>query len=175
MQETQDIVVQNNIKAYERILRELTTRRLLIHKVLLQLPMTTEQSRRLVDVSKGLIDEINNTLLASMPIIRMNFVGIKAALDAERAFLSNTQARTLEQRSGQLIAEVSGSLAVRSELAYGANRLAEANAIDALASTMLQCKNNLVEAKNKSKKDIDEATKLLHNTTIKVQQVVQTN
>lgn len=172
---TQDIVVQNQIKNYERIARELTTRRMLIHKVLLQLPMTDEQSRRLVNVSRSLIDEINNTLLASMPVIRMNFVGIKAALDAERAFLSNSDARNLEQKSGQLIAEVSGNLAVRSELAYGANRLAEANAIDQIANTMLSCRNSLVEAKNKSKKDIDEATNLLHNTTIKVQQVMSTN
>lgn len=173
--DSQDLVINNKLMVYERIMRDLTTRRLLLHKTLLQLPITAEQNERLITVSRSLMDEINNTLLASMPVIRMNFVGIKAALDAERAFMSTGKARELERNGSMLLSEVSGSLAERAELMYGANRLAEARCLDELVNDVVKFKNIMIEAKNKSQKDIDEASQILHNCTDKVKQNLSYN
>lgn len=172
---SQDLIINNKLMQYERILRELTTRRLLLHKMLVQLPITAQQNERLIGVSTGLIEEIRNTLLASMPVIRMNFVGLKSALDAERAFMSNQSARELEANSNKQLAEVTGSLAVRTEQMYGQNRLQEAKALDQLVDQVAVFEKAIVEAKNNAQKDIDEASKILYNATDKLKQTLNQN
>lgn len=174
-QDSQDLIINNKLSQYERVLKDLTTRRLLLHKMLLQLPVTDKQNERLINVSRGLVDEINNTLLASMPVIRMNFVGIKVAIDAERSFLSNNVARDLEANSNLLLSETTGDLAVRSEQMYGANRLAEAKNMEKIVDGMTVISKNIKVAKDKAQKDIDEAENILYNTTHKLKDALNQN
>lgn len=173
--DSEDLVINNKLNQYERVLKDLTTRRLLLHKMLLQLPVTAQQNERLVNVSRSLADEINNTLLASMPVIRMNFVGIKAAIDAERGFLSNNVARDLEENGNLLLAQTTGDLAVRSELMYGANRLAEAKNMEKIVDGMAEISKNIKGAKQIAQKDIDEAKDILYNTTHKLKDALNQN
>lgn len=173
--DSEDLVINNKLNQYERVLKDLTTRRLLLHKMLLQLPVTAQQNERLVNVSRSLADEINNTLLASMPVIRMNFVGIKAAIDAERGFLSNNVARDLEANGNLLLAQTTGDLAVRSELMYGANRLAEAKNMEKIVDGMAEISKNIKGAKQIAQKDIDEAKDILYNTTHKLKDALNQN
>lgn len=168
---TDDLVINTKLMDYERILKDLTTRRLLLHKTLLQLPITSEQNKILVGVSKNLIDEIDNTLLASMPVIRMNFVGVKAAIDAERAMISNNTARELEANSNRLNAQMVGSLGVRAELMSGQARLDDAKNMAELVDNILKVRNDLVDAKEISKQKIDEASRIMYDTTDELKRI----
>lgn len=173
--DSQDLIMSNKLLGYERLLRELTTRRLLLHKTLIQLPVTSDQNARLVGVSQSLIAEIKNTILASMPVIRMNFVGIKSAIDAERAFIVTDTTRNLEANSSASLARATGDLAVRSEQMYGKNRLDEAKRMDSLVDSMIELKEKTREAKKASQKDIEESQALLYNATEKLKVALNDN
>lgn len=170
-----DLMVGNKLNEYERILSELQNRRLLLLKTLLQLPITSDQNSRLIGVSRHLMNEINNTLLASMPVIRMNMVGVKAAIDAERAFLCNTSARSLEENSSRLMAQMTTELGVKAELMSGDARLQEARRMAELVQNLGEFKDRLTEAKEKSKKDIDEASEILYNVTHDLKEILNQN
>lgn len=174
-QDSQDLIMNNKILGYERVARELTTRRLLLHKTLIQLPVTSDQNVRLVGVSRNLIAEIDNTILASMPVIRMNFVGIKSAIDAERAFIVTTATRNLEANSSALLAKTTGDLTVRTEQMYGQNRLEEARRMDMLVDSVIDLKSKAREAKLSAQKDIEESQEILYNATEKLKATLNDN
>ena len=67
-----DLVINNQLRNAEEVHRDIQDKRLVIHKAMLQMPITTQQNANLVTVCKNLLKEIENTRLSSFPTIRSN-------------------------------------------------------------------------------------------------------
>lgn len=162
---SQDFAINRKLQEYTRTFDDIQNKRLLLHKSLLQLDITAKQGDNLINVCTNLLKEINNTLLASMPMIRSNLTSIVIAIEAHKAMLGNNSARTLEQQSGLLAAKTIGDLSVKSTLLAGESRLQDAQCMDELVKTMASFKSQMVAAKDKSEQNIQQATAILQNAT----------
>ncbi len=167
-----DIVINKKLQEYERIFADIQNKRLLLHKTLLQLPLTAQQSNNLIGVCKGLIKEVDNTILVSLPSIRASLVNVSAAIQAEHAFLGNESAQKLEENLAKLSSKVSADLTVRATTLASSARLREANTVASLVSDLKDLTSRVDAAKAQSQADIASATNILTVATSDLKQIL---
>lgn len=167
-----DLVINKKLQEYERIFADIQNKRLLLHKTLLQLPLTAQQSNNLIGVCKGLIKEVDNTILVSLPSIRASLVNVSAAIQAEHAFLGNESAQKLEENLAKLSSKVSADLTVRATTLASSARLREANTVASLVSDLKDLTSRVDAAKAQSQADIASATNILTVATSDLKQIL---
>lgn len=171
-QKNTDLILNNEFDASKEILRDIGDKRMLMHKSLLQLPITAQQSKNLVVVCKNLLKEIDNTVYHGFPIIRTNLTGLAVGLRTQQAILTNRSAQDLEQNTSMLAAEVAGDLAVKGELLSSESRLREAEGVAALIEKVIEVERRLSEARVQSANNLEEAKSSLLKTTAIVKEVL---
>lgn len=169
-----DLVINKKLQDYERNFADIQNKRLLLHKSLLQLPITAQQSNNLIGVCKNLIKEVDNTVIISLPSIRASLVNVNAAIIAQKAMLGNESARALDENLAKLSSKVSADLAVKAELLSSESRLSEANAVASLVSDLRDLQSRMQVAKTQSQANIDNATGILTNATSELKQILGT-
>lgn len=169
-----DLVINKKLQDYERNFADIQNKRLLLHKSLLQLPITAQQSNNLIGVCKNLIKEVDNTVIISLPSIRASLVNVNAAIIAQKAMLGNESARALDENLAKLSSKVSADLAVKAELLSSESRLSEANAVASLVSDLRDLQSRMQVAKAQSQANIDNATGILTNATSELKQILGT-
>lgn len=167
-----ELTVHTNLQDYERIFDDIQNKRLILHKTLLQLPITVSQNNNLIKVCKSLMKEIDNTLSSSFPMIRSNMVQIGVAIMAEKAFLSNDAAQKLEQNSTAMATKVTNDLTIKAELLSSQARLREAENTQKLVAEVSQFKDRLVTVKAESQENYVKATEILKQATEDVKQLL---
>lgn len=170
-----ELTVHKNLQDYERIYDDIQNKRLILHKTLLQLPITVQQNNNLIKVCKSLMKEIDNTLSSSFPMIRSNMLQIGTAIMAQKAFLSTEAAQKLEANSTAMATKVTNDLTVKAELLSSEARLREAQSVAKLVDDVSQFKAHLVTVKAEAQNNINEATAILAKATEDVKQLLETN
>lgn len=167
-----DLVINKKLQDYERNFADIQNKRLLLHKSLLQLPITAQQSNNLIGVCKNLIKEVDNTVIISLPSIRSSLVNVNAAIIAQKAMLGNESARALDENLAKLSSKVTADLTVKAELLSSEARLSEANAVASLVGDLRDLQSRMQTAKAQSQANIDNATGILTNATSELKQIL---
>lgn len=167
-----DLIINKKMQDYERNFADIQNKRLLLHKSLLQLPITAQQSNNLIGVCKTLIKEVDNTVIVSLPSIRASLVNVSAAIIAQKAMLGNESARLLDENLAKLSSKVSADLTVKAELLASEARLSEANAVASLVGDLKSLQERMQAAKTQSQANIDNATGILTNATSELKQIL---
>ena len=170
-----DLILANEFDSSKEILRDIGDKRLIMHKSLLQLPMTAQQSKNMVTVCKNLLKEIDNTVNYGFPIIRANLSSLGIGLRTQQSILTNRSAQDLEHSTSMMAAEVAGDLAVKGELLSSESRLREANNVAQLVDKIVEIERRLSEAKITSENNFDEAKTSLLRTTSLTKEVLSTS
>ena len=166
------LVLQNELKDAETVLEDIQDKRLILHKTVIQLPITAQQNKNLVGVCKNLLKEIQNTRTSSFMSIRTNLVTLGTALKTQQALLTNQSAKDLEHNSSILASEISGNLAVKGVLISSEARLKEVQTVQKLIENLERSSESLMEARQQSQLNIEEATITLLETTNKVKELI---
>lgn len=166
------LVLQNELKDAETVLEDIQDKRLILHKTIVQLPITAQQNKNLVGVCKNLLKEIQNTRTSSFMSIRTNLVTLGTALKTQQALLTNQSAKDLEHNSSILASEISGNLAVKGVLLSSESRLKEVQTVQKLIENLERSSEALMEARQQSQLNIEEATATLLETTNKVKELI---
>ena len=166
------LVLQNELKEAETVLEDIQDKRLILHKTIVQLPITAQQNKNLVGVCKNLLKEIQNTRTSSFMSIRTNLVTLGTALKTQQALLTNQSAKDLEHNSSILASEISGNLAVKGVLLSSESRLKEVQTVQKLIENLERSSEALMEARQQSQLNIEEATATLLETTNKVKELI---
>ena len=166
------LVLQNELKDAETVLEDIQDKRLILHKTIVQLPITAQQNKNLVGVCKNLLKEIQNTRTSSFMSIRTNLVTLGTALKTQQALLTNQSAKDLEHNSSILASEISGNLAVKGVLLSSESRLKEVQTVQKLIESLERSSEALMEARQQSQLNIEEATATLLETTNKVKELI---
>ena len=166
------LVLQNELKDAETVLEDIQDKRLILHKTVVQLPITAQQNKNLVGVCKNLLKEIQNTRTSSFMSIRTNLVTLGTALKTQQALLTNQSAKDLEHNSSILASEISGNLAVKGVLLSSESRLKEVQTVQKLIENLERSSEALMEARQQSQLNIEEATATLLETTNKVKELI---
>ncbi len=166
------LVLQNELKDAQTVLEDIQDKRLILHKTVIQLPITAQQNKNLVGVCKNLLKEIQNTRTSSFMSIRTNLVTLGTALKTQQALLTNQSAKDLEHNSSILASEISGNLAVKGVLISSEARLKEVQTVQKLIENIERSSESLMEARQQSQLNIEEATITLLETTNKVKELI---
>ena len=166
------LVLQNELKDAQTVLEDIQDKRLILHKTVIQLPITAQQNKNLVGVCKNLLKEIQNTRTSSFMSIRTNLVTLGTALKTQQALLTNQSAKDLEHNSSILASEISGNLAVKGVLISSEARLKEVKTVQKLIENLERSSESLMEARQQSQLNIEEATITLLETTNKVKELI---
>lgn len=164
----QSIEFNKQLTEYERIESLIDNKCLLMQKSLMQILIAVKNNDNLIKVCYNLLSEIDNTLTHSLPNIRSNIATIAVALRAERGLKENQFVQTLDEQESSLASEITGMLSVKAEKLAGSNRKREANAMEKLVLEAEKFENEIKEAKEQKKKDIDESFKIMYNAQIKL-------
>ena len=168
------LILQNELKDAQTVLEDIQDKRLILHKTVVQLPITAQQNKNLVGVCKNLLKEIQNTRTSSFMSIRTNLVTLGTALKTQQALLTNQSAKDLEHNSSILASEISGNLAVKGVLISSEARLKEVQTVQKLIENLERSSEALMEARQQSQLNIEEATATLLETTNKVKELIST-
>lgn len=168
-----ELTVNKKVQDYERIFDDIQNKRLILHKTLLQLPITVQQNNNLIKVCKSLMKEIDNTLSSSFPMIRSNMIQIGVAIMAQKAFLSTEAAQQLEANSSAMATHVTNDLTAKAELLSSQARLREAESVSKMVAEVQQFKNHLVTVKAEAKQNIDKASAILLQATEDVKNILE--
>lgn len=171
-QQNTDLVLSNEFDASKEVLRDIGDKRMLMHKSLIQLPVTAQQSKNLVVVCKNLLKEIDNTIFHGFPIIRTNLAGLAVGLRTQQAILTNRSAQDLEYNTSMMAAEVSGDLAVKGELLSSESRKREAEGVAALVDKVIEVERRLTDARAQSATNLEDAKTSLLKTTETVKEAL---
>ena len=166
------LVLQNELKDAQTVLEDIQDKRLILHKTVIQLPITAQQNKNLVGVCKNLLKEIQNTRTSSFMSIRTNLVTLGTALKTQQALLTNQSAKDLEHNSSILASEISGNLAVKGVLISSEASLKEVQTVQKLIENLERSSESLMEARQQSQLNIEEATITLLETTNKVKELI---
>lgn len=170
-----DLILANEFDSAKEVLRDIGDKRAIMHKSLLQLPMTAHQSKNMITVCKNLLKEIDNTVDYGFPIIRSNLSSLGVGLRTQQAMLTNRSAQDLEHNTSMMAAEVAGDLAVRGELLGSESRLREAQNIALLVDKIVEVERRLSDAKSTSANNLEEAKTSLLRTTALTKEVLNQN
>lgn len=158
-----DLIISQKIGEYERVMKDIENRRLLIHKTMIQLPLTAKQAETLIEVCKNLMQEINTTLISSFPSIRGNLTNLYVCISAQKAMIGNNLAADLENKIAEASAKATGHLAVQTEMLAANARKREAETMQKIVTEMKANKATLDSAKSQSKQIIQDASNVLIN------------
>ena len=168
-----ELTVNKKIQDYERTFEDIQNKRLILHKTLLQLPITVQQNNNLIKVCKSLMKEAENTRQSSFPMIRSNLLQIGVAISAQKSLLSTEAAQNLEMHSTSMATKVTNDLTVKAELLSSQARLREAESVTKRVAEVAQFKNHLVTVKAEAKQNIDQASALLLQATEDVKNILE--
>lgn len=173
-QNTEDLTISKSLQDYDRTYKEIVNKRLLLHKTMLQLKVTSDNYNQLYSINSSIIREIENTIISSMPNIRSNILGIHSALIAQKGMLAIEKANHLNNNSSALQNEMLKDLAVKSERLVGQQRLNESNMVLQVLEDIKE-RNNLIRvAKEQCREDLETSTRLLIEATEKVRESINT-
>ena len=167
-----DLVINNQLRNAEEVHRDIQDKRLVIHKAMLQMPITTQQNANLVTVCKNLLKEIENTRLSSFPTIRSNLLGLGISLRTQQAMMTNDSAQELDRNLAKMAVKVSGDLTEKGILLSSESRLREAETLKSLVDELKALEGRLLTAKEQSQTNMDQATNLLLESTTELKDVL---
>lgn len=167
-----DLVINNQLRNAEEVHRDIQDKRLVIHKAMLQMPITTQQNANLVTVCKNLLKEIENTRLSSFPTIRSNLLGLGISLRTQQAMMTNDSAQELDRNLAKMAVKVSGDLTEKGVLLSSESRLREAETLKCLVEELKALEGRLLTAKEQSQTNMDQATHLLLESTTELKDVL---
>lgn len=156
-----DVLIGTKIMEYERVLKNIENRRLLIQKTMSQLPLSATQCNTLINVCQNLMDEINTTLISSFPSIRGSLTSLGAVISARKAMLGNELASKLEADLALTATKAIGSLAVQTELVSANNRKREVETVQKIVEEMKANKQLIDSAKQQASQIIKDSGNLL--------------
>lgn len=169
-----DLILDKKLQDFDRILVDIENKRLIIHKALLQLPITATQNNNLISVCQNLLKEIDNTLISSFPSIRSNLINIGISIVTQNALLSNNSTQELDRSLSILSSKVSADLAIKGQQLSSESRLREAQTIQILVNDLKEMKQRLDHAKQQSQTNIKSATDILSNATLELKEILGT-
>ena len=170
-----ELTVNKKMQDYERISDDIQNKRLILHKTLLQLPITVLQNTNLIKVCKTLMKESENTLASSFPMIRSNMMQIGTAIEAQKGMLSTEAAQKLEANSAAMATKVTQDLTIKAERMSSTARLREAENAGKLVAEWQQFNNHLATVKAESQQDYAKASAILVQATEDVKQMLEIN
>ena len=169
---TQDLVIDNQLRNAEEVHRDIQDKRLVIHKAMLQMPITSQQNANLVTVCKNLLKEIENTRLSSFPTIRSNLLGLGISLRTQQSMMTNASAQELDRNLTKMAAKVSGDLTEKGIKLSGEARLREAETLKAVVDDLVALEGRLVAAKQENQANFDQTKSMLLESTVTVKSLV---
>lgn len=167
-----DLSINKKLNDYEQILLDIQNQRLILHKTLLQLPITADQANTLINVSKNIVKEIQSTTLSKLNTIRSALLNLVVCLDVQRSLLNNSSIQNLEQNLQTLAARTTGRLAETTATLQSEARLREAENMAKQIADLREQKNILLQAKERNKQNIQQAEESLLNSTSQLKDIL---
>ena len=171
----QDLQVSKQLSEYESVLNDIENKRLVLHGALIKFPIIVKQNENLINVSKNILKEIDNTLLNNFTSIRSNLMGLGISLNAQQALLGTNQAKLLDEQSSKLSSKIVGDLSVKAEKFASESRLREAENIKKLVGDIRVINDKVQQAKEENKADMQKAQDILNEATQELTQILGQN
>lgn len=171
----QDLQVSKQLSEYESVLSDIENKRLVLHGALIKFPIIVKQNENLINVSKNILKEIDNTLLNNFTSIRSNLMGLGISLNAQQALLGTNQAKLLDEQSSKLSSKIVGDLSVKAEKFASESRLREAENIKKLVGDIRLINDKVQQAKEENKADMAKAQEILNDATQELKQILGQN
>ena len=171
----QDLQVSKQLSEYESVLNDIENKRLVLHGALIKFPIIVKQNENLINVSKNILKEIDNTLLNNFTSIRSNLMGLGISLNAQQALLGTNQAKLLDEQSSKLSSKIVGDLNVKAEKFASESRLREAENIKKLVGDIRVINDKVQQAKEENKADMQKAQDILNEATQELKQILGQN
>lgn len=171
----QDLQVSKQLSEYESVLGDIENKRLVLHGALIKFPIIVKQNENLINVSKNILKEIDNTLLNNFTSIRSNLMGLGISLNAQQALLGTNQAKLLDEQSSKLSSKIVGDLSVKAEKFASESRLREAENIKQLVGDIRLINDKVQQAKEENKADMAKAQEILNDATQELKQILGQN
>ncbi len=171
----QDLQVSKQLSEYESVLNDIENKRLVLHGALIKFPIIVKQNENLINVSKNILKEIDNTLLNNFTSIRSNLMGLGISLNAQQALLGTNQAKLLDEQSSKLSSKIVGDLSVKAEKFASESRLREAENIKKLVGDIRVINDKVQQAKEENKADMQKAQDILNEATQELKQILGQN
>lgn len=171
----QDLQVSKQLSEYESVLSDIENKRLVLHGALIKFPIIVKQNENLINVSKNILKEIDNTLLNNFTSIRSNLMGLGISLNAQQALLGTNQAKLLDEQSSKLSSKIVGDLSVKAEKFASESRLREAENIKKLVGDIRVINDKVQQAKEENKADMQKAQDILNEATQELKQILGQN
>lgn len=168
----QDLQVSKQLSEYESVLSDIENKRLVLHGALIKFPIIVKQNENLINVSKNILKEIDNTLLNNFTSIRSNLMGLGISLNAQQALLGTNQAKLLDEQSSKLSSKIVGDLSVKAEKFASESRLREAENIKKLVGDIRVINDKVQQAKEENKADMAKAQEILNDATEELKQIL---
>ena len=171
----QDLQVSKQLSEYESVLSDIENKRLVLHGALIKFTIIVKQNENLINVSKNILKEIDNTLLNNFTSIRSNLMGLGISLNAQQALLGTNQAKLLDEQSSKLSSKIVGDLSVKAEKFASESRLREAENIKKLVGDIRVINDKVQQAKEENKADMQKAQDILNEATQELKQILGQN
>ena len=171
----QDLQVSKQLSEYDSVLNDIENKRLVLHGALIKFPIIVKQNENLINVSKNILKEIDNTLLNNFTSIRSNLMGLGISLNAQQALLGTNQAKLLDEQSSKLSSKIVGDLSVKAEKFASESRLREAENIKKLVGDIRVINDKVQQAKEENKADMQKAQDILNEATQELKQILGQN
>ena len=169
---SQDIVVTNNLENYRQTYRDIQNKRLILHKTLLQLPITADSYRKIISVNKANIHNIDDTIITALPMIRGNVIGIHSALIAQQGILTAQSISELNRNTLEMQSKLTDDVLISSERFVGEQRLKDSNTVLDIVKNIEERAKKVNDAREQTQSDIDKATENLKEATVKLKEVL---
>ena len=171
----QDLHVIKQLAEYDSIQEDIENKRLVLHGSLLKFPITVKQNENLISVCKNIVKEIDNTLMSNFLSIRTSLSGLAICLNSQQAMLGTESAKTLDEQLSSLNMQINKDLTLKAATYSADARMREANQIKSLIQQLAGFSQEIVEAKEKNRTTIEEATRVLNESTQELNYLLSQN
>lgn len=170
-QGSKDINLVKKLSEYERVSLSLESKRQLMQKTLLGILHNVQNNNSLINSSRALMTDIDNTILHSIPSIRSNIVSIAVALRVEKGLRRSNEVKMLELQQSKLATKVTGEIAIKTAELRGVDSMNNANAMASLVKEAQEIKEKIRLAQEKCKINVDSSAQIMHNAMHDMQEL----
>jgi hypothetical protein len=173
--DSKDFIDLKKKEDYNQVYNMIENRAFIIQKSMAQLPLTVTQNASIISSCSKIIEEIDNTILSSMPMIRANIMNIHGVLLAKHGILASESATTLGNNLARLNSKIVTDLSVESIQLSSRNRLNEAKNLHEIIEDFKNRRDLIEEAKRTAAQEMEEAKNLLNQSCSELQQLFNEN
>jgi hypothetical protein len=170
-----DMISIKEKEEYAQVYDKIQNRAFIIQKSMANLPLTVAQNSSIISSCRKIIDEIDNTILSSMPMIRSSLMSIHGVLIAKQGMLASKSATELSMNLSKVNSNAVTQLSKDAIEISAKNRLKEAKNLKEVIDDFKNRQAIVEQAKLTAGRDMEEAQRLLNEASNELSELFAKN